>query len=1253
MTEIKVIKQLDQNADKITTEEKIDALTAVANSAQLSAYHVDNFIYLDSKVDRSTRPTTIELLIREICKYQNILPIIKVAELASRDDVPVPKVGGKVVKKPKSPPKPTQKPTQKTSQKPTQKPKENKKSKPKPISKPKSPHTQTTHEINRYIKFGEEGYKVFLDDTLATDEGLIEVYRVSGDLTVYGLLIVDEELKRDANYMYIPPAVFSLLSGYYSSTIYHKIFPVYQQMLYNLSIAPDSEMFETLSSLYDILTWFNNELKSGAYTYVYTLMQVSKNGPLNGASPIYNYIARYYQPFEESNIIKLADEAPNYIPARGLLKLIENGNISTIYESSMLFDLLRNNQYDRVMMDGEPAQMVASPTADFRSLDLEYEETLYNYIYNKKFNKNTPPSPKEHSMVTAEMTRYIKYNEARKNNLCEHIKIESYMRKSVNEQDKEENYIKLLSFISPKDKTLSKHNVTPGEYIKCTNCKLDILCPHIRDKHILQHMKKSNDEIRKAIFKYAAKVPIDDAYYCEICGEVLTYNIGMEGMDQFAGGLKIYHATIDDDLKDFLSTSTTYILSSSVKFSGLPSSKFVSNFIASTVGALHEFVSVQEKIINKSRTATASDIENRMQLFTDIYIFAFLMKVHKDNPKLFAFTGKGSEKKKDTFNMVLSIILMTRNVLIAKLNITPEIIQKSLYKAYKLLNTSIKSTKIVKEHDQGAVSDIDPVQNYYNSMKALYGIKDPLKHINIPNRSSTYEKYVIESYNKFVDYLSIYADHVYIISAAGTLFKSSYTEKYAEYFNSMAPLYEIQEQLSIDIKNRLRRAFWPIPGYRRHSVLEQPDLLSMQYGDAVLDGKDLFHKHKWTKYYYKNHKTGLTMTDIGAISYDEQCKMILVDVECGICKYKRSELLKQFNSPLKMLEEESEINNFYNYYNYKCPEAKTTPYHEYKDDVCKNCKITNEIMMERSRAYYRKYKSHFQKDIKAKQSIDIVVPQMPPVSSPTKVLAKINKGYFDDLESGAAGYTNWRFNTNIINEFISSAYNIVSKPLAIQKPVFINIIMNLGLSEGQYYDDIMAGKIAPYQNVADDDNVALARISRLSSYIQELIIDQNLLRNYKNINDKSPLNDIIKKTSGYLSNVKKLGYDANSDTFISEKYYIALNEMKILYYKPGSYVKIAEFLFDTLFKMLLSIIRDHPPLNIFIVYYIGKLINYEKSVGKLKEKKAAKIAATSAYDANADNLVDNADTKDYDGLVSEADLEKSMYSEMDYDGDND
>jgi hypothetical protein len=74
----------------------------------------------------------------------------------------------------------------------------------------------------------------------------------------------------------------------------------------------------------------------------------------------------------------------------------------------------------------------------------------------------------------------------------------------------------------------------------------------------------------------------------------------------------------------------------------------------------------------------------------------------------------------------------------------------------------------------------------------------------------------------------------------------------------------------------------------------------------------------------------------------------------------------------------------------------------------------------------------------------------------------------------------------------------------------------------------------------------------------------------------------------------------------------------------------------------------------FVGYILERIYESEKGLSKMKEKQAVQISAAQiGYDANNDNLVDNSATKDYDGLVTEADLQKTIYSEIDYDGEND
>lgn len=994
--------------------------------------------------------------------------------------------------------------------------------------------------------------------------------------------------------------------------------------------------------------------------------------------------------FPDEKTIVDKKEMQEFVPNKKVTEFLNFiGKNAVNYESTIFYEISDYwVQYQKYIYNGEvpPAEQPKIDIISKSQLERQFKEAFLNAIYYQKFGKPMPVDmgAKEKNIIENEFSRQMKYRAQILGSACPHWEIEKDFRHAVNEIDKMHAYHKLEKFMTAADRKPSQSSRVPQNYIKCTNCKLDMLCPHVRDEFVNKKALKEgqqSDYLHKMIFKYAGEAKVSDAYYCTVCGEAITYNIKMEGFDAFVRGNKVHMSSAEDTLYEFLTGAITYIMTG-IQFTGVQSAKFVSAFIKTAADVLIDYIAMQEKIINKSKTASQEESDAKKQLFTDIYIYAFLLKVLNDNPKAFTFrfnTGENKKNKKtNNFAIVSALIISTRNIIINKLNLDTELIQKSLFKAYKLIDTNIKSSKITNTKTKYYVSpDINPVVNYAKKIES------------VQKGTSDYAKYYFDSYNNFVQYEKSFSVPLYITTILENDTRPTFTlnQNYVAIFEKQEAFLQSQKSMNEQYKMGIRRVFTKTPQYQRTDVQSNNNLLMQKYG---VDDK--FHVHKWDTFYYSlvgnKKEKKYNAKEFGELDYSEQRQLVVEDVQCGVCGKRRSELVKEKNQ-LEMLEDVSEFKNFTNYYENKCPEGTT---HEFKDNVCKLCKYDRSEPI--TNAYYKKYKSQFLKDtIKKKSTLT-----SKPFSGPDEV-TKVTKKYYSDLEIGLESYTNWRFNNNIINEFISSTSSYLEKKHNLKRANYTNFIMNLGLTEGYDFNDILSGKENPHHRLSED-SIALLRIQRLESYIHEFLISQNIIRNHstmssippdlepiikgrsapqktKNVNGGDDIlgDDIIggkpketkkpkvakkEKVNKKPKETKKHGRPSASQKpkaeppkSIANEYFGALEKMKILYYGPGGFEKLSNFMYDALMKLILKVVRDGK-MPLFVSYVLERIYESEKGFSKMKEKQAVQISAAQiGYDANNDNLVDNSATKDYDGLVSEADLQKTIYSEIDYDGEND
>ena len=1020
---------------------------------------------------------------------------------------------------------------------------------------------------------------------------------------------------------------------------------------------------------------------------------------LDKTSELYSYLLSLRE-IGKSPLVKDLYDIPEWTPNAQLVKFLENMPFefhpSYVFESSSRNDIhslglnliysqlilkyALGNEINKLQSQAEMSEVEKSRY--LTKLDKEHNIAMMENISQIKFLKPLEKlTDKEINIINNDFIRQVKRKEAWRNNKCPHIPLEHKMRTTDNQEDKIFYFKQLGSFTPNSDKKLSSG--TPVSMIECSNCHYELICPHVRDLMILKLRNTPGDEIRKQLFKYAGEVPINDAYYCSICSEVLTYNLDMEGINMFSQGERIERHNAEDELLDYIRKAAMYIVNNHVIFSGLQSKKFIRGFVDSLVNAIYEPIYYQQKIINKTKTATATEVENRMQLFTDIYIFALIIKIYRDNPKAFILKGLvvGKKSKKipplqEIFSTAYNIIILTRNILISNLNIDNDIVERSLYKAYKVINQIVSKSKISIEDTEVIESlNLDPIYSYYVKMRVLTKSGDLKKlywqesnirtalgiglnelknmdfiynHAKSPFTGSggrTYEDYYKESFTTFLDYLkNTTGKHVF---RSGGYFKDKiyyktldYEPEFIKYFAIQEKLASVEKALSNAEKISLRRAFWKFDIAHQINTPSDPFMLSHRYGVEIAGGRDLFHEQKWNIFHYGKLKLGVK--DLLSISAEKQKEMKLTAIECSICHYTKQQVSKNID-PLNMMDEVENIKNFYNYYTYRCP-VGIDSLHEFDTNICKKCKFQDEYKIEQNRPYYKKYMAMFKS--RSDDTTSLIASKF---LSPVDV-KKSYASYYSELNKESNSYINWKFNPNIIMTFSNTTYELVQKTLKLKNANYLNILLNLGLTEGIDFDDIVGGSETPYKNIEIDDSLALRRIDRLENYIHELIVDQTILRNYDSVSDITPeLRDIIKPIGNYLSkNSKNIGIYKGK--YASEDYFGALENMKKQFYTPGKYYKVSNFILDSLFKLILRLIDDKP-LKTFVIYTILKIINNEQAVSKLKAKKSAEVLANVGTERELD-MVDRIGDSTLDGLVTEEDLEKSMWSEIDYEGEN-
>ena len=535
-----------------------------------------------------------------------------------------------------------------------------------------------------------------------------------------------------------------------------------------------------------------------------------------------------------------------------------------------------------------------------------------------------------------------------------------------------------------------------------------------------------------------------------------------------------------------------------------------------------------------------------------------------------------------------------------------------------------------------------------------------------------YEGYFIESFNKLVEYVhsKIYLKpiyHVNIIENDGIYeIIVKLADEYIKYDKNMEALLKREKVLRYLKKYYNVSAYANMPFKHSCQFLESnikhssEILLSRTYGDVfnkdfntkllpksiISNARDIFHKHKWVIYVYVPFNK-FTVYDIN--SYDETDLLCytdkdfngifntpnfynykLIDTLCKICLCPFKTISKYIPDPIKIINDDIALINFYNYYENRCPSDKSNLFvHEFVNEICKNCGFTRDMYFNKNLEYYKKYQDKFAKDIKIIKKDN--VGQLP-INFDSMIMQKELILNVPEL------LTKWKFNSNIINELIMKTYNIITV-VKIKKTEYYNILINLGLIEKYEYDKIINGSDTPYKIVDDNDILQQTRINKLDIYIKELIFDYTTLINYRNLSnlavDIKNITELASSTE--LAKLLKLHTIKEVFSFGTKlDYFQLIKAIKQIH--STSNLIISQFLLEYLCQLILHIrlyletlskkISDN-----FISYFISKLIAMERSSSKLKEAKSMLIEATQNQDMDDPNLADHDNSRVYDDLV--------------------
>jgi hypothetical protein len=375
-------------------------------------------------------------------------------------------------------------------------------------------------------------------------------------------------------------------------------------------------------------------------------------------------------------------------------------------------------------------------------------------------------------------------------------------------------------------------------------------------------------------------------------------------------------------------------------------------------------------------------------------------------------------------------------------------------------------------------------------------------------------------------------------------------------------------------------------------------------------------KHKFDIYVYQkinnkgvyigskkeyNKKDITDMLTNSSKKYEEFKDIFIVDQRCSICKNLLSQVKNKGIN--KILNQISNIDIFFKYYENRCPKGELHDFYINKDtkkeNYCQKCNITKNIIDKKDKKYYNTHLKKYETEQKTKNLIE------------KNNIKKLTISHV--IKTSIKKFPIWKINNKPILEY-SRTFNIK-----------YNIIINLGLSIGINYSLIENEKINPHIDINND--AIITRNLKLYEYYLQIVRKYYLIKNYEIIsNPQIELKTILNKnTTRNLYNILPC-----LDNSFSEMY---------KYYKSNeSGINLSNFLLSNLTSLILDInnIFVKHKINIhkeLIAYINNGLINSERllsdpDLNTLKIKQSFDSNNYDFYDIEDDGDDDNDDNND-------------------------
>lgn len=356
---------------------------------------------------------------------------------------------------------------------------------------------------------------------------------------------------------------------------------------------------------------------------------------------------------------------------------------------------------------------------------------------------------------------------------------------------------------------------------------------------------------------------------------------------------------------------------------------------------------------------------------------------------------------------------------------------------------------------------------------------------------------------------------------------------------------------------------------------------------CLTDGKP----HKFNIYIYNinNKEVEYKRNNLDKL-INENKKYEFIDYKCSKCLKYKNKIINQTkynNLEFKtIINTKNDINAFYNLYKNKCPIAD---YHNFIDNVCTYCKITNEQIFNKDEKIFDKFKKQYNKYIlEREQNYNLILNNIN-----NNIETKKEKNNIDIIKSNINLdiIKKEKYNIDNFSKYIDyiNSINIDDLYINLSNLYKIDIIylQLLGITEGYNYEDLKK------KNINDEFN---NRFIKLSNYIRSIIIYINLLKNNKYLSKYYDLEfyNIIQNLNGKI-NTK----DLNIINDFTYKFNILnlYNYIKIT--NSTDYNYIIKFGLKIIYNLLTELINNNKnklnnKLDDFIKFIIFKILKFDE-----------------------------------------------------------